>query len=425
MRKTIFLLIAVFLFFGITLQKAFADVTLDISPAEVKLGELVTITINGIPNGTATYTISEGHVVSQRNLDRTNVLTLKVFDTGSCIPDGTRNNNVWKEITCNLDSSGNSFIFTTKIDTNHVDAKELNTNSSVQYGVAFIQPGQRTPLFKEFTIKADSTSTTPTFDFDQQNPLSPSPAEPGDQLSIKINVNNEGNFIPHILSYTTVGNSAAKSARGASNRCATGSCILTIQIPNNIKNSSLQIAVEDFNGYKKTTTLQINNPNATPTISSLQVTTTPFPTSTPVPSPTPVPPLFPCNTYVDVTDTNKKIPAEELKQLIESERIKNPEYVDRKYQCDTVSTAVGSIPTDPAKFIRTIFTILLSMSGGWAVYLIITAGYMLMFSQGDAEGVKEAREKITSAVVGLIFMLLSLVVLRVIGVDIFALPTFK
>jgi hypothetical protein len=95
------------------------------------------------------------------------------------------------------------------------------------------------------------------------------------------------------------------------------------------------------------------------------------------------------------------------------------------HTCSTVSTAIGDISTDPMQFIKFIFTVLLSMSGGWATYLIITAGYQLMFSQGEAEGVKEAQEKITSAIVGIVFMLLSFIILRVIGVDIFGIPTFK
>lgn len=97
---------------------------------------------------------------------------------------------------------------------------------------------------------------------------------------------------------------------------------------------------------------------------------------------------------------------------------------DASGKCTAVASAIGNIPTDPAEFVKKIFTVLLSMASGWATYLIVTGGYMLMFSHGEAEPVKEAREKITSAIVGIVFMLLSLVILRVIGVDIFALPTF-
>ncbi len=117
------------------------------------------------------------------------------------------------------------------------------------------------------------------------------------------------------------------------------------------------------------------------------------PTGTPIPSVTPIPHAFPCAKLVSG-------------------------------KCDAVATAVGEVPTDPGKFIAKLFLILLSMGGGWAVYLITTGGYHLMFSNGNPEDVKEAQEKITSAIVGLIFMILSLVILKVIGVDIFQLPTF-
>lgn len=126
-------------------------------------------------------------------------------------------------------------------------------------------------------------------------------------------------------------------------------------------------------------------------------TPTPTPTATsvtPAPSETPIPPGFPCSKPVGS-------------------------------ECKAVSTAIGDISTDPAEFIQFIFAVLLSMSGGWAVYLIMTAGYQLMFSQGEAEGIKEAQEKITSAIVGIVFMLLSIIILRIIGVDIFKLPTFQ
>ncbi|QQG40750.1 MAG: hypothetical protein HYV37_00255 [Candidatus Levyibacteriota bacterium] len=138
------------------------------------------------------------------------------------------------------------------------------------------------------------------------------------------------------------------------------------------------------------------------------------PTFTPT-STTPVPPaLLPCLAGEDING----VPITE-KQIKD-----NPDRKRDIVKCTKIDSAIGEIDTDPAAFIKKIFTVLLSMAGGWAVYLIITAGYQLMFSQGDAEGVKEAQEKITSAVVGIIFMILSLIILRVIGVDIFQLPTF-
>lgn len=138
------------------------------------------------------------------------------------------------------------------------------------------------------------------------------------------------------------------------------------------------------------------------------------PTPTVIPAtPTPTPAIIPSSTTApSVTPTGNLPPCKKDAR-------------DPNGKCNIVESAIGDIPTDPAAFVKTIFTVLLSMAGGWATYLIIVAGYGLMFSHGEAEKVKEAREEITSAIVGIVFMLLSLVILRVIGVDIFALPTFN
>ncbi len=100
------------------------------------------------------------------------------------------------------------------------------------------------------------------------------------------------------------------------------------------------------------------------------------------------------------------------------------EFSPDKKQCIKVSTALGDIGTKPEDFITSIFGYLLGISGGIALLLIIIAGYKLMASQGDAEKVKEARESLTSAIVGLLFIIFSLVILQIIGVDILKIPGF-
>jgi hypothetical protein len=42
----------------------------------------------------------------------------------------------------------------------------------------------------------------------------------------------------------------------------------------------------------------------------------------------------------------------------------------------------------------------------------------MMTSTGNPEAIQEAKERITSAIVGLLFIIFSLVILQVIGVDI-------
>lgn len=93
--------------------------------------------------------------------------------------------------------------------------------------------------------------------------------------------------------------------------------------------------------------------------------------------------------------------------------------------CASVDTALGSISTDPGGLVGSILRILLSVSGGVALLLIIAGGYQLMVSQGNPEKVKEARERITAAIVGLIFIIFSVTILQIIGVTILQLPGFN
>lgn len=92
--------------------------------------------------------------------------------------------------------------------------------------------------------------------------------------------------------------------------------------------------------------------------------------------------------------------------------------------CKSFDTAFGNIDTDPLKFIQRIYGILLGLSGGIIIVLIMYSGYQLMTSAGDKEKVQAARDRITSAIVGLLFLIFSMVILQVIGVDILNLPGF-
>lgn len=93
-------------------------------------------------------------------------------------------------------------------------------------------------------------------------------------------------------------------------------------------------------------------------------------------------------------------------------------------QCAKIDTALGPVAVNPGDFIKSLFGILLGISGGIAILLIISAGYTLITSQGEATKVQGARETITSAIVGLLFIIFSLVVLEIIGYDLLHLPGF-
>lgn len=95
--------------------------------------------------------------------------------------------------------------------------------------------------------------------------------------------------------------------------------------------------------------------------------------------------------------------------------------------CLGVKTGLSPDPigTDPASFAKSLFSIVLSIAGGIAVLLIIVSGYRLITSQGNPEKTQVAREQLTAAVIGLLFIIFSIFILQVIGHDILNIPGFS
>ena len=90
--------------------------------------------------------------------------------------------------------------------------------------------------------------------------------------------------------------------------------------------------------------------------------------------------------------------------------------------CDT---AIGPVDTTGAGITKALFSVLLSISGALAVLLIIISGYRMMVSQGNPEKLQAAREQLIAAIVGLLFIIFSLVILQTIGVDLLGLSGFS
>ncbi len=93
--------------------------------------------------------------------------------------------------------------------------------------------------------------------------------------------------------------------------------------------------------------------------------------------------------------------------------------------CKAFNVALlGKIPLDPLSFIKSLYTIVLSFAGIAAMIIIIRAAYKFMYSRGDKELISQARAQLTSAIIGLTFIILAYVILSVIGVDILKIPGF-
>jgi hypothetical protein len=93
-----------------------------------------------------------------------------------------------------------------------------------------------------------------------------------------------------------------------------------------------------------------------------------------------------------------------------------------KFKCQT---AIGEINTDPNEFGKSILTLVLSIAGTILLVLIIINGFKLMTSQGDPDKIKDAREGIIAAIAGVLLIIFSLTILRIITTDILGIPGFR
>lgn len=89
-----------------------------------------------------------------------------------------------------------------------------------------------------------------------------------------------------------------------------------------------------------------------------------------------------------------------------------------------VWTAIGCIPATQSGLFSKIFTLGLSMAGGIAFLLILFGGFQILTSAGNPEQLNEGRELVSSAVAGLLLIIFSVFLLRLVGYDILRIPGF-
>lgn len=90
-----------------------------------------------------------------------------------------------------------------------------------------------------------------------------------------------------------------------------------------------------------------------------------------------------------------------------------------------VWTAIGCIPTTPQGLFTKFFPIGIGMAGGIAFLLILFGGFQILTSAGNPEQLNEGRELVSSAVAGLLLIIFSVFLLRLIGYDILRIPGFS
>lgn len=90
---------------------------------------------------------------------------------------------------------------------------------------------------------------------------------------------------------------------------------------------------------------------------------------------------------------------------------------------NSINTAIGCIPVnDTNAFAGWFLGWAIGVSGGLALLLIVFSGFQIMTAAGDPQKLQEGRELLTAAVSGLILIIFSIFLLRLIGVKILAIP---
>lgn len=88
-------------------------------------------------------------------------------------------------------------------------------------------------------------------------------------------------------------------------------------------------------------------------------------------------------------------------------------------------TGLGCIGTDPASFSQSVIGYGLSIGGTFSLLCIFYAAFVLQTSRGNPEKIKKAKENLRACITGLLLIVFSILVVRVIGVDILRIPGFN
>lgn len=90
-----------------------------------------------------------------------------------------------------------------------------------------------------------------------------------------------------------------------------------------------------------------------------------------------------------------------------------------------INTAVGCVPfKTPQAFVSWFLSWAIGLGGGLAFLFTVFAGIKIMTASGDPAKLQEGKEMLTAAITGLILIILSVFMLRLLGAEILKIPGF-
>jgi hypothetical protein len=139
-------------------------------------------------------------------------------------------------------------------------------------------------------------------------------------------------------------------------------------------------------------------------------------------------------TPVDISSTSSPTGVTTVSEFLLCDQINKDEFpaqYDSCVQCvggegaenkEGIWTAIGCIKREPQKIVVVLVRLGLMMGGGIALLMILISSFRLSISQGDPKAKDEARDMITAAFVGLVFIIFSVVIFQFVGVQILHIP---
>lgn len=89
-----------------------------------------------------------------------------------------------------------------------------------------------------------------------------------------------------------------------------------------------------------------------------------------------------------------------------------------------IETAIGCIPTDPTDFVKGFLRFAVGAAGGLALLIMAYGAFRMITSAGNPDSLKEGHTIFTNAIIGLLFIIFSTLLLKILGVDILGLGRF-
>lgn len=90
-----------------------------------------------------------------------------------------------------------------------------------------------------------------------------------------------------------------------------------------------------------------------------------------------------------------------------------------------VNTALGCIPFENKGFTAALLRFLAGTAGAISLVVMLMATIQIMTGGGNPEQVKKGKELFTGAITGLLFIIFSVVLMRIVASDVLQIPGFE